>query len=127
MLEHLGPGRMLVLACVAFIFRTIGYVIVPAMGPVVFALDLFHGITYACSQAASVAYVAQIMPDSYEASGQGLLLLIRGMGGTIGLILGGIAQEFVGARILYAALGFIITCGMSTLIIVSLLFLEHAQ
>jgi hypothetical protein len=77
-LHLLGPGWMLILACVAFILRMVGYMNVPHMGLLVFALDLFHGITYACSQSASVAFISEIMPDSYEASGQGILLLVRG-------------------------------------------------
>eukprot|EP01083_Nonionella_stella_P078495 214871_1 len=112
LLHSLGPGNMLILACAAYVFRTIGYVLVPKMGLIVFALDLLHGITYACAQSASVAYIASIMPDSYEASGQGILMLIKGMGGAIGLVLGGVAQEYIGSRALYACLSSLVAFGM---------------
>ena len=116
---------MLILSCAAFILRLIGYTLVPKMGPIVFALDLFHGVTYACAQSASVAFMADIMPDSYEASGQGLLFLIKGMGGTIGIALAGVAQEYIGARAMYACLGLIVCCGMTGLILVSFQQIRH--
>jgi len=91
------------------------------MGPIVLALDLFHGITFACSQSAGVAYMNEIIPDSYEASGQGILVLVRGLGGTIGLAFGGIVQENIGARHLYSCLGLIVFGGLSSLISVSIM------
>ncbi len=110
---------MLMTACFAFILRTIGYVLVPKMGLEVFALDLFHGITFACAQSASVAYINDIVPDNYEASGQGLLLLIKCLGGTIGLVGGGLVQEYYGARVLYACLGILVSFGLMSLVSVT--------
>ena len=106
-------------ACIASIVRTLGYVLVSEMGFIVFALDLFHGVTYACAQSASVAFVSGIMPDSYEASGQGLLQLMKGMSGTVGIILGGIAQEYIGARALYGCIGLLIFFGMTLMVSIS--------
>lgn len=110
---------MLIMACTACILRVIGYVLVSEMGPIIFALDLFHGITYACAQSASVAFVSGIMPDSYEASGQGLLQLMKGLSGTVGIVLGGFVQEYIGARELYTYVALLIFFGMMCMISVS--------
>ncbi len=112
LLKSLGPRNMLVLACLASVLRTVGYVLVLQMGPIVFALDLLHGITYACAQSASVAFVSEIIPDSYEASGQGLLQLMKGISATVGIVVGGILQEYSGARALYGYVGLLIFLGV---------------
>ena len=52
LLRTLGSGKMLGISCGAFILRTIGYVIVPRMGMIVFILDLLHGVSFAMSQGA---------------------------------------------------------------------------
>jgi hypothetical protein len=42
-------------------------------------------------------------------------LLVKGMGGTIGLVLGGLAHDRIGARALYAALGLLVSTGTAFL------------
>ncbi len=74
------------------------------MGWPVLCLDMLHGISFASSQIAGVEFISQMMPDSYEASGQGLLLFIRGLGATIGLCLSGFIEDQIGGRGLYACL-----------------------
>lgn len=118
-LKTIGPEILLSLACLAYILRTIGYIFVPHMGIIVLSLDLLHGISYACSQTAGVEFVARIIPDSYEASGQGLLLLIRGLGATLGLLTGGMVEDALGGRGLYAFLCGTVTSGFLILSLTS--------
>ena len=111
-LRTIGPEVSMILACAAFIVRTIGYGLVPRMGWFVLCLDMLHGISFACSQIASVEFIAKAMPNTYEASGQGLLLVIRGAGATIGLFFGGMIEDAIGGRGLYACLCAVVTFGL---------------
>jgi len=111
----------LIIACVAYILRTVGYVLVPEMSFVVLSLDLLHGISFACSQIAGVQFIASVMPDTYEASGQGVLLIIRGTGATLGLFLGGIMEDKLGGRGLYACLSAVVTFGLAILGLASMM------
>lgn len=117
---------LLGVACLSYILRTIGYILVPRMGFTVLSLDLLHGISYACSQTAGVEFMARIIPDSYEASGQGLLLLIRGLGATVGLLSGGMIQDALGGRGLYGFLCGIVTFGFTILVLTSCLVPQEA-
>ena len=71
LLQCYGPGKLLILAGLAYVIRVVGYTLVP-MGHmwIVLLLETLHGISYACSKTGSVEYVARIMPKGYEASGQ---------------------------------------------------------
>jgi predicted MFS family arabinose efflux permease len=73
---------------------------------------MLHGVSFACSQIAAVEFIAQIMPNTYEASGQGLLLLVRGLGATSGLFFGGLVEDRIGGRGLYACLSGVVTIGL---------------
>eukprot|EP00557_Chaetoceros_sp_GSL56_P002731 CAMPEP_0176499666 /NCGR_PEP_ID=MMETSP0200_2-20121128/13061_1 /TAXON_ID=947934 /ORGANISM="Chaetoceros sp., Strain GSL56" /LENGTH=482 /DNA_ID=CAMNT_0017898125 /DNA_START=157 /DNA_END=1605 /DNA_ORIENTATION=+ len=126
LLKTIGPRMLLGFACLAYILRTIGYILVPRMGFIVLSLDLLHGISYACSQTAGVEFMARIIPDSYEASGQGLLLLIRGLGATLGLLSGGMIEDALGGRGLYGFLCGIVSFGLVVLVFTSCLVQEEA-
>ena len=115
LLTKMGPGTLLSIACVAYIVRTIGYVLVPKMGWIVLSLDLLHGVSFACSQIAGVEFIVSVMPDTYEASGQGVLLFIRGIGATLGLLAGGIMEDALGDRGLYIGLSVVVTSGLLVL------------
>jgi MFS family permease len=53
------------------------------------------------------------MPVGYEASGQGLVYVIRGVGSATGLWLGGWATDVLGARTMYRASAVLMLVGMS--------------
>ena len=76
---------MLFLACMAFVVRTAGYMLIQRMGINILLLDLLHGMSYALSQSAGVTFVEENTPNGYEASGQGLLSLTRGVGASVAL------------------------------------------
>ena len=99
---------MMCLACISYSARTVGYVLVHRMGINILLLDLLHGFSYALSQSAGVAYVEEKMPIGLEASGQGLLSLVRGVGASLGLLLGGFLEDNFGAKFLYAILSLLV-------------------
>jgi hypothetical protein len=104
-------------ACFSFILRVVGYVLITKMSIVVLCLDLFHGVSYALSQIGCVDYISSIVPEGYEASGQGLLVLFRGSGAVLGLLLGGWAEEKFGPKVLYSGLASIVLIGLVTLLL----------
>ena len=106
---------MLFTACMSFVVRTAGYTLIQRMGIKILLLDLLHGVLYACSQSAGVAFVEEMIPNGYEASGQGLLSLIRGVGASLGLLLGGIIEERFGATFLYGGLSLLVFMTASAL------------
>jgi hypothetical protein len=114
LLHRYGSGPMLLLAGACYTVRVLGYSLVPNSHIMyVLVLEPLHGITYGCSQTAAVAFVAQFMPVGYEASGQGLIYLIRGVGSVNGLWLGGWATDVFGARIMYRASALLVMFGMA--------------
>jgi hypothetical protein len=119
LLERFGPIGLLLLAGLGYIVRVLGYTCIPAghMAYVLF-LEPLHGVTYACSQMAAVDFVARRMPFGYEASGQGLVYLFRGMGSVLGLALGGWAEDHWGPRSMYRSSALFVTCGCLVLLAV---------
>lgn len=80
---------------------------------IVLLLEPLHGFTYAGSQVAAVEFVNRNMPEGAEASGQGIVNLIRGSGNVIGLWLGGLLQDNFGPRVMYRVFVAAVTVGMS--------------
>jgi hypothetical protein len=113
MLERWGAHAIMILAGLAYMTRVLVYSILP-QGHVVYVLwwEPLHGVTYACSQSAIVHFVAHAMPPGYEASGQGLVCLFRGMGSMLGLWLGGWAVDTIGPRYMYRASAGVVAFGM---------------
>jgi Na+/melibiose symporter-like transporter len=114
LLKKYGAGPMLLLAGACYVVRVLGYSLIPNNHILyVLVLEPLHGVTYACSQTAAVAFVAQFMPVGYEASGQGLMYSMRGVGSVAGLWLGGWAFNTLGARIMYRASAVLVLVGIS--------------
>jgi MFS family permease len=88
-------------------------------------VEPMHGITYACSQTAVVDFVAQLMPVGYEATGQGLVYVVRGLGNVCGLLVGGWTQETWGARTLYRGAAVVVSLGSAILALASYLRQRH--
>lgn len=112
LLERYGSTKLLLTAMACYIVRVLGYTFIPT-GHVMYALILepMHGVTYACSQTAVVDFVAKCMPRGYEATGQGLVYLVRGLGSVFGLLLGGWAGEAMGPRLLYRSAAAVVLTG----------------
>ena len=114
LLRNFGVGWMLLLANGAFFIRIVGYTLIPqGQSWWVFFLEPLHGLTYAGSQSAAVEYVNQHMPAGKEASGQGIILLVRGSGGVLGLWLGGVLEDSLGPRTMYRIFATVTVLGMT--------------
>ncbi|KAL7536466.1 hypothetical protein ACHAWF_005473, partial [Thalassiosira exigua] len=124
-LKLLGsPINMLQWGCFAYIVRVIGYSFVPQSHPYwVLALEPLHGITIAFAMTSSVIVADGWVPQGYEASGQGFLSMIRGLGQFFGLCIGG----FIEGRTLYRVLAAIVTVGTSILGVGNYYFTTRAQ
>lgn len=117
LLQRYGPGKLLVIAGVAYVIRVFGYTLVPEGHMwVILLLESLHGVSYACSKTGSVEFVARVTPKGYDASGQGLLFTIRFLGVVVGLAVGGWAQEAYGPRTLYT--GMAGTVGLGCLVLI---------
>lgn len=114
LLDLLGPGRLQQLASVAYMTRVIGYTVIP-QGAMAWVLlfEPLHGVTIACASTSSVEYMAQLSPKGYEASGQGLLSGLGGIGGIIGLSLGGWIEDTFGAKFMYRAYATVVAIGLA--------------
>jgi MFS family permease len=115
LLKRFGAAALLLVAAFCYIVRVIGYSLIPE-GSIGYALFLepLHGITYACSVTATVDFVSQIMPEGYEASGQGIIYVVRGSGSILGLFLGGWAEDVLGPRVVYRIFATIVLVGSAT-------------
>lgn len=122
-LQRFGPALLLVFAAVCYITRVIGYTFIPAgHASYVLWLEPLHGITYACSATASVAFVSQLTPTGHEATGQGLLSLFRGAGAVLGLWLGGWMIDAYGPRTMYRSSASLVLAGILAFGLVQLFF-----
>merc|ERR1712071_30579 len=79
-LKKIGSGKMQQIACLAFVTRVLGYSLIPKnhMALILF-LEPLHGVTYAFSQLSAVEFFANFMPSGYEAQGQGIMNIFRGL------------------------------------------------
>lgn len=118
LLKQFGPGKMLLIAGCAYVIRVLGYTVVPKGHMwMILILETLHGFTYACQKVGSVEYVARLMPKGYEASGQGILILISYFGVVFGLFVAGWVQEALGPRMMYGIMGSIVMVGVLVLLL----------
>jgi len=112
-LKWLGsPVLMLQWGAVAYVVRVIGYSFIPQSHPYwVLLLEPLHGITIAFVMTSSVVVADSWVPKGYEASGQGFLSMIRGLGQFVGFCVAG----YLDGRTLYRVLAAIVTVGISIL------------
>ena len=120
LLKAYGSTNMLLMACLCYITRVVGYSLVPKGQPWwVLLFEPLHGITYACASLSSVDFVANLVPVGYEASGQGMLQSLRGSGSVLGLLFGGWGAEALGQRTMYRTLATVVTIGFTILLLAS--------
>lgn len=103
-----SPVWLFQFGCIAYIIRVVGYSLIPIHHPYwTLILEPLHGVTIGFVTVGCVAFAAEWVPKGYEASGQGFLSMIRGLGQFVGLCIGG----FLEGRILYRILAAIVTVG----------------
>lgn len=113
LLDKLGHDVLLLIACIAYIIRVLGYSFIPQghLRYLVLFLEPLHGVTYAAYKLSGVQFISLITPEGLEASGQGILNLFLGLGSFSGLILGGYLEEVFDPRFMYRAFAFIVFVG----------------
>ena len=84
LLERSNVSTLLLVACVSYIVRVLGYAAIPK-GHIAYVLLLepLHGVTYACTHTAAVDTAARYSPVGWEATGQGLISMVRGAGSLV--------------------------------------------
>jgi MFS family permease len=123
LLKRCGSGALLLLAATCYMIRVLGYSVIP-QGHIVYVLLLepMHGVTYACSQAASVDMAARCTrlakvassassKSELDATGQGLVSTVRGVGSLFGLSAGGWAMDKLGPRLMYRSSAGLVSIG----------------
>lgn len=113
LLDRLGSSGLMLVAGLCYIFRVIGYTLVPTGKTAwVLLLEPLHGVTYAASQTASVDFAANLISEpGKEALGQGVLQFFIGGGSVIGLGVGGWLQEQYGPRVMYRVSALVVLLG----------------
>ena len=113
LLNHFGAEMLQVVACFAYMIRVVGYTFIPPKQmSLVLLLEPLHGVTYACSKTSSVEFAAKLSWKGYEASAQGLMSLILGIGGILGLTVGGWIEKLYGPVLLYRGYACIVGIGL---------------
>jgi Na+/melibiose symporter-like transporter len=113
LLAFFGAENMQMIACIAYITRVVGYTYVPKGRMILVLLfEPLHGVTYACSKTSTVEFAARISPNGFEASSQGLLSMVLGMGSVLGVSLGGWIEKSFGPKVLYRLYAGIVTLGL---------------
>ena len=117
LLDKYGPGRLQQAAAVAYLVRVVGYTLIPegAMAWVLL-LEPLHGVTYGAAATSNVEYMARLSPRGYEATSQGLLSGLRGVGSIVGLSLGGWIDDAYGAKVMYRLYATIVAIGLGIFI-----------
>lgn len=128
LLRRYGHSTVLLLGCLCYLARAIAYPFVPKghmLYPIL--LEPLHGITYGSVQVAMVDFVAQAMPDGYEASGQGLVYLFKDGGSVVGVLMGGWAQgSAYGSNLMFALSAIIVGTGSLALICSGVIYRGYA-
>lgn len=65
--------------------------------------------------------------DSYEASGQGILILVTYFGVVGGLALAGWVQQLLGARVMFRVMAAIVSIGMAVLLLAECVHDEESE
>ncbi|HZA52038.1 MAG TPA: MFS transporter [Myxococcaceae bacterium] len=100
--RRVSPRWVLLAAFLASALRWAG--MAAATSPTaIIALSLLHGMTFGAFYVAAVAFVAQRVPDTLRASGQGLMTSVTfGLGGLFGYVFAGTAYDWLGGHRLFA-------------------------
>ena len=120
LLSRYGPQKLQKVACIAYIIRVVGYTFVPQNhASWILLLEPMHGVTYACGKTASVEFAAMLSTKGSEATYQGMLSMILGIGSFVGLFLGGYIEDTLGSIILYRSYAGVVCIGLITFMITS--------
>ena len=120
LLDILGAEALQKIACVAYVFRAVGYTLVPKDHVALILLfEPLHGVTYACAKTSSVVFASKLSPPGFESTGQGIMLSFQGMGVILGLSMGGWIENTFSSVILYRSYAIIVLLGLIVFYITS--------
>lgn len=107
-LEKIGPYKMMQVAITAYIIRVTSYTFVPeGRFGLLLLVESLHGVSFAFYKTSGVEFVAELCPKGSEATGQGVLNAMRGLGSVLGLSFAGWTEERFGPRSMYRGLALI--------------------
>ncbi len=100
-IERFEPKKLLYLSAFGYSLRWVLYGFI-ASPIAILVLQLFHALTFAVFFAASIRYIAMIVPDSFRGSGQGLFsAFFVGIAGMIGSLSGGWVMSVFDGEMMY--------------------------
>lgn len=100
LLDIFGQNYLIIIACISYCVRVIGYTLAPN-GIWVLLVEPLHGVTYASSKISTVDFVSDVTPDHMQATAQGILSSLSAIGKLVGVLLGGYFEEKFGADVMY--------------------------
>ena len=113
LLGMFGAEALQKIACVAYVFRVVGYTFIPKDHvALVLLFEPLHGVTYACAKTSSVEFASKLSPPGFESTGQGIMSSFQGMGVIIGLSMGGWIEKTFSSVILYRSYAIIVYLGL---------------
>lgn len=112
MLSVFGRNGLVVIACLAYVCRVIGYTFAPN-GWWVLLLEPLHGVTFGCICTASVDFAASIAPEGLESTAQAVMSSLQGgLGSLVGITAGAIVEEAYGSHVLYRGSAIVIAVNL---------------
>jgi hypothetical protein len=122
MLKHLGYFYMLLISCLCYAIRVVGYTLVPN-GLYVLFLEPLHGLTFGLAMLASTDYTATIANNCSKKTGNSsgnsklgataqavMSSLQSGLGVLIGTGGGGAVEQHFGSHVLYRGAAVLVSC-----------------
>lgn len=103
LIKRLGVPGTLIIACICYVIRFIGYAFLKDPW-LVLAIEPLHGVTYALMWNASASYAHRIAPPGLGATSQGILSGVHwGLGQACGALFGGFVYQQHGAKTMFLA------------------------
>lgn len=111
LLRTMGHDVLFATSMLAYIVRAFGYTwLTPSTVQWVLALEVLHGITFACMWIASIDFSATVAPPEWSTTVQTILSAsFACFGSVVGSVLGGWVMQTYSAVVLYRGMGFILT------------------
>lgn len=106
-LRRVSTGMVFVIGACALFVRMVGYSRA-TNGWHILMVEPLHGVTFALSDAAAVAFVAGNAPGGAHAIAQSAIFVVRAVGMGIGSVVGGVVLQYFGAKVLYMSIAVIV-------------------
>ena len=123
LLSWLGHDVLFFLAMIAYTTRVIGYTLLsPSSAHWVLALEVTHGITFACMWISSIDYSALVAPKEWSTTFQSILqTALTCVGGGLGPVIAGFVMDNYGPFIMFRGVGILV--GLVLLLHITMVFI----